>query len=315
MTELIIGIDIGGTSIKIGIIRAEEIIHKWEITTNKDNQGASILLDIWKSIETKQAQMNIDKQSIIGIGVGAPGFIDSQHGIIHQAVNIGWRNFHLVEQLEELAQLPVFLTNDANAAALGEHWIGAGNGAENMIALTLGTGVGGGVIVNGQIVNGVNGAAGEIGHMTIALEGDRCNCGRIGCLETVVSATGIVRQAMEMIKENPNSDLADYYREKNYINAKAIFDLANKGNSMCENIIKHTADVLGLAIANIAIMTNPSMVLIGGGVAKAGDDFLNLIRASFNNYALRSISSNCTLKLAKLGNDAGIFGAAYLVKV
>lgn len=314
MNELIIGIDIGGTSVKIGFIRDEEIAHKWEITTNKDNQGASILFDIWNSIEIKLEQMNIDKKLVIGIGVGAPGFIDSEQGIIHQAVNIGWKNFYLVEQLKNLAQLPVFLTNDANAAALGEHWTGAGNGAENMIAITLGTGVGSGLIVNGQIVNGVNGAAGEIGHILVDPEGARCNCGRIGCLETIVSATGIVRQATEMIKKHPNNDLANYYKENTVINAKAIFDLANKGNAMCKEIIEKTANTLGLAIANMATMTNPSIVLIGGGVAKAGDDFLKLIRTSFNNNALSSISSKCTLKLAKLGNDAGVFGAAYLVK-
>lgn len=315
MTEMIIGLDIGGTTVKLGIINGSgSIMEKWEIPTNTADEGIAIVDDIFDSITDKLETLSIDKNEIIGIGVGAPGFIDIPTGFVYEAVNIGWKNFDLGGLLKERFHLPVFINNDANVAVLGENWKGAGNQSRNLIAVTLGTGVGGGIIANGKILDGVNGTAGEIGHITVKSDGYRCNCGLHGCLETIASATGIVRQAKDKIAEYPESDLAKYYKECERLTTKDIFELAGKGDQLCEQILNRTADVLGSVIANIGLIINPSMVLIGGGVSKAGKPLLDLINEAFVRYALPRVSDVCEMKIAELGNDAGIIGAAFLVK-
>lgn len=312
---MIIGIDIGGTTVKIGMIsNIGEIIKKWEIPTNTLNAGKSIIGDIWHSIENELTVEKVDKSTILGIGVGAPGFIDADNGFIFEAVNIGWKDFDLTNQLKEKAGVPVFLENDANIAVLGENWKGAGKQARNLIAITLGTGVGSGVIVKGSILNGENGMAGELGHITIDPNGSPCNCGRTGCLETIVSATGIVRQAMETVAENPESKIAKFVQKEGFITTKDIFKLAKTGDPLSVKIIEHTADTLGLVIANIGVTVNPSSVLIGGGVSKAGDQLLTEITKAFEKYALPRVVEACQIKIAQLGNDAGIIGGAFLVK-
>jgi len=315
MTEMMIGLDIGGTTVKIGILNGSgSIIEKWEIPTNTANKGISIVDDISNSVTSKLASLKIDKKTLIGIGVGAPGFIDIPTGFVYEAINIGWKNFDLGGLLKERFHLPVFINNDANVAVLGENWKGAGNQSRNLIAVTLGTGVGGGIIANGKILDGVNGTAGEIGHITVEPGGYRCNCGLRGCLETIASATGIVRQAMDKIAEYPKSDLAEFYKEEESLTTKDVFELAGKGDHLCEQILNRTADVLGSVIANTGLIINPSMVLIGGGVSKAGKPLLDLINKAFVNYALPRVSDVCEMKIAELGNDAGIIGAAFLVK-
>lgn len=315
MEKFILGIDIGGTTVKIGIVNEDGNIHsKWEIPTNIENQGASIAKDIWSSVQVKLATLKIENESLQGIGIGAPGFIDEETGLVYKAVNIGWENFDLANQFRELADLPVYVANDANVAALGENWVGAGNQANNLIAVTLGTGVGGGIIANGAMISGENGTAGEIGHITIDPEGYECNCGNRGCLETITSATGMVRQAMALIEKHPESELTVHYNKQGSITTKDIFDLANQGDQLSEQIIHHTADVLGFAISNIAVVVNPSKILIGGGVSQAGESFISQIETQFRKYALPRVSEICEFKVAELGNDAGMIGAAYLVK-
>lgn len=315
MTEFILGIDIGGTAIKIGIINIDGSIHsKWDIPTNIENQGESIATDAWSSIVEKLDALHIEKGQLQGIGIGAPGFIDEKTGLVYKAVNIGWENFDLAHQFSELANLPVFVANDANVAALGENWVGAGNQADHLIAVTLGTGVGGGIIANGAMISGENGTAGEIGHITIDPNGYKCNCGKRGCLETITSATGMVRQAIALIEKNPESTLAEHHHKHGEITTKDIFDLAKQGDQLSEQIIDHTANVLGFAISNIATVINPSKILIGGGVSQAGESFIRKIETQFKRYALPRVSDICEFKIAELGNDAGMIGAAYLVK-
>ncbi|PAE31212.1 ROK family glucokinase [Oceanobacillus profundus] len=314
MEKLLLGIDIGGTSVKIGIINQQgEILEKWEVPTNKLNAGITIVDEIWASIERKLSILHLSISSFLGVGVGAPGFIDMDSGIVSEAVNIGWKDFPLADQLKEKSSLPVFVANDANIAVLGENWTGAGNQAKNLVALTLGTGVGGGIIVNGSILNGINGMAGELGHLTIEKDGYACNCGNNGCLETIASATGIVRQAMDKIASYPDSKPAEIYKKYQAITAKDIFDLAKDGDAIAISIVKRTADVLGQVIANLGVIINPSKVLIGGGVSKAGDLLVNEIRIAFRKYALPRVSDACEIKIAQLGNDAGIIGGASLV--
>lgn len=315
MSKLILGIDIGGTAIKIGLVTEEgEIQHKWEIPTNTEDKGAYIAKEIWDSVQEKIKELSISEDTLLGIGMGAPGFINVDEGIVYQAVNIGWKNLNLANAFKEWTDLPVYVANDANVAALGENWKGAGDQAQNLIAITVGTGVGGGFIANGSLINGENGTGGEIGHVTVDPDGHLCNCGKKGCLETITSATGIVRQAEEVIEENPESSLAKHAKEHGEITAKDIFDLAKQGDALAEKIVEHTSDVLGLAIANVANILNPKKVLIGGGVSKAGDYFIDKIDQAFQKYALPRIRKACEIKEANLGNDAGMIGAAYLVK-
>jgi len=313
MDQIIIGIDIGGTTIKIGFFNEDgDIVHKWQIPTNKEAQGAHIVNDIWNSVSTKLSEFQMDKK-IMGIGVGAPGFVDNKRGFIYEAVNIGWVDIDLAKQFAMHTKVPVFVENDANLAALGENWKGAGNKAENLIAVTLGTGVGGGIIANGSILSGVNGTAGEIGHAVGDPNGYPCNCGRVGCLDTIASGPGLVQQAMDKINANPTSNLATFHSTKGYITAKDIFDLASKDDEICKRIIERTAETLGVALANAATVINPSKILIGGGVSNAGEQLLNIVRNSFEKYSLTRVHQECEIQIAQLGNDAGIIGAAYLI--
>lgn len=315
MGRRIIGIDVGGTTVKIGIIDDDgNILDKWEIPTNTAHNGDSILSDIWSSVYSKIEMNKLKTDDISGIGIGVPGFIDEETGSVTEAVNIGWKQVELTKDLKALSRLPVFVENDANVAVLGENWKGAGEQAKDIIAVTVGTGVGGGIIANGVLLNGISGTAGEIGHITVEPNGSPCNCGRNGCLETISSATGIVRQAMEKVNEVPDSAIAQIYNEKGTMTTKDIFQLANSGDVLSESIIKKSAETLGLALANLATMINPSRILIGGGVAKAGDYFIGIINNAFQKYALSRASSVCEIKPAQLENDAGIIGAAFLVR-
>ncbi|MGY0691349.1 ROK family glucokinase [Virgibacillus sp. FSP13] len=314
MEDLIIGLDIGGTSTKAGLLNVSgEVIHKWEIPTDKKDHGSRIIEYIWESITKALKELQIDNQ-ILGIGVGAPGFVDKETGMVYEAVNIGWKNFDLGNRLKNLSNLPVFVENDANLAALGENKKGSGSNAKDLIAITLGTGVGSGIIANGEILSGMNGTAAEIGHIIADPNGYPCNCGRKGCLDTIASATGIVHQAMDYITENPDSPLALYYRMHGALDARDVFELARDGGEASEHIIDHTTDVLGFMVASAATIINPSTIIVGGGLSKAGNLLLDKITHYFRKYALPRISENCEIKLAQLGNDAGMIGAAYLVK-
>ncbi|ENH97467.1 glucose kinase [Gracilibacillus halophilus YIM-C55.5] len=312
--KVTIGVDIGGTTVKHAIIREDgEMITNWEIPTRLDHKGAQVPHDIWSSIQDQLVQQNIDKRDIIGIGVGAPGFIDPETGIVTIAVNIGWENYDLKQILQDLSGVSVFVENDANVAALGENWKGAGNQVHNMIAVTLGTGVGGGIISNHTIINGANGTGGEIGHITVEKDGASCNCGRKGCLETVASATGIVRQAKEMIDSGVKTDIVNQVNDEASITTKDIFEVAKTGDQAMNELLDHVIDVLGFALAGVAMTTNPAKIVIGGGVSKAGDQLLQPLKKKFESYCLPRTTHACEFVLAQLENDAGVYGAAYMV--
>jgi len=308
MKNKIIGIDIGGTAVKFGLLNLKgDILEKWEIATVR---GDEIIDSIYHSVLTKISSEEIQNH-VLGIGVGAPGFIDQETGV--EAVNLGWKNFELSKRLQDKFAPPVSVENDANIAALGEYWKEKENRVTDLIFITLGTGVGSGIIANGSILKGVNGTAGEIGHTIVDYNGYQCNCGRVGCLDTISSATGIVRKAMDKIRENPASMLADFYSTHGSINSIDVFSLASKGDKDCIEIINYSAKMLGIALANTSAIINPSKILIGGGLSKAGDQLLDLVKLHFKHYSLNRIVDITKIELAKLGNDAGIIGAAYLV--
>jgi glucokinase len=261
-------------------------------------------------------QLDQNKSKLIGIGVGAPGPVNFTNGSIEVAVNLGWKNFHLKDLLEMETSLPVIVDNDANMAAIGEMWKGAGEGAKNLICVTLGTGVGGGIIANGEIVHGVNGAGGEIGHITSVVEnGALCNCGKNGCLETIASATGIVRLTMEKLhNHNVSSKLRDYDNEDQTMSSKLVLEAAKEGDELATRIIDHITYYLGLALANLANGLNPEKIVIGGGVSKAGEVLLFPLKEQFTRFAFPRVAQGVDLSIAKLGNDAGIIGGAWLAK-
>ncbi|WP_264803223.1 ROK family glucokinase [Cytobacillus sp. NCCP-133] len=313
----LIGVDLGGTTTKLAFINYYgEILYKWEIPTDNTEEGKNITTNIAKAIDRKLEELDLTKDKIIGIGMGAPGPVNLATGVVYNTVNLGWKdNYPLKDLLEVETSLPVIINNDANCAALGEMWKGAGNGAKDLVCVTLGTGVGGGVIANGDIVQGTSGAAGEIGHITsLASGGAPCNCGKIGCLETIASATGIVRQAFDRLQMGTTGDLAGLYNEKGHITAKDVFDTARAGDETSLLVISETALHLGVALANIANTLNPEKIVLGGGVSKAGDILLKPVVENFGKFAFSRVKESTVIDIATLGNDAGVIGAAWLAK-
>lgn len=311
----LVGVDVGGTSIKMAVInRNGNILHKWSIPTNKNDGGKYIIKDIVRSLEETLKQHGLKREDLAGIGVGVPGPVNYEEGTISRSVNIGWpEHFPVRKDLERESGLPVFVENDANCAALGEMWKGSGKGARDLIFVTLGTGVGGGVIAGGKLVRGVNGAAGEIGHITSVPEGGHpCNCGKNGCLETIASARGIVRLAGEKRKIFAEKGKRTLLPE--LFTAKDVFDCARSGDSLCLEVTEEMSFHLGLALANLGNALNPEKIIIGGGVSKAGEFLLTKVQTYFEKYAFSPVRLSTRLALASLGNDAGVIGAARLVK-
>ena len=310
MGRYVFGVDLGGTTVKLGLFRADgEVLDKWEIPTRTENNGEKILPDIAESILEKAAQKNLDKADIIGVGIGVPGPVDG-NGVVYKAVNLGWGVFNISETLSQLCGLPAYAGNDANVAALGEVWQGGGKGYKNIIMITLGTGVGGGVILGGKILTGSKGAAGEIGHITVNYdEEDTCGCGKRGCLEQFASATGIVKEAKRLLI---TSDKPSKLRDLQYLSAKAIFDCAKEGDELANDLVEQLGKYLGLAASHIAAVVDPDAFVIGGGVSKAGEMLTTLIKKYYEQNVMFALQ-NKEFRLAELGNDAGIYGCAKMV--
>ena len=310
MSKYAFGVDIGGTTVKIGLFDRDGcVLDKWEIPTVKDNNGAAILPDVAESIIAKMKEKGITAEDIAGIGVGAPGAVDDKGTLVNGAVNLGWGVFSIPKVLSAYLDVPVKATNDANAAAFGEMWQGGGKGYDNMVAVTLGTGVGGGIIVDGKIVAGAAGAGGEIGHIHIEdNETEICGCKNKGCLEQYASATGIVRLAKRrLVKDDKPSVL----RESS-VTAKSVFDAVKAGDEVAIEIAEQFGEYLGKGLATVAAVVNPEIFVIGGGVSKAGEILLSYVEPVFQKYAF-SACRGAKFSLATLGNDAGIYGAAGLI--
>ncbi|KQL33832.1 glucokinase [Bacillus sp. FJAT-25509] len=316
MAKMIVGVDLGGTSIKLALLTNNgEFIDKWEVPTDKSDSGKHIPKTITIAIEEKLKQMDKTKEDIAGIGIGAPGSVRLEDGLIFAAVNLGWVNFPLKEILEKESGIPVIVDNDANIAAVGEMWKGAGNGAKDVVMVTLGTGVGGGVIVNGDVAHGISGSAGEIGHITVQLEnGVLCNCGKTGCLETISSATGIARIANEKLQNTTKETVLKEMSNDSPITAKDVFEAYSNGDEVAEEIVNHVMKYLALVLAGVGNTLNPENIIIGGGVSNAGELLLRPLKKYFDEFAFTTVRDSTKLSIAKLGNDAGAIGAAYLVK-
>lgn len=304
------GIDIGGTTVKMGLFRqCGELLRKWEIPTRTQNHGQAILTDIRDSVQAVMKEEGLAAEQVAGIGMGVPGPV-TQDGTVLGCVNLGWGQFQVEQALQELTGLPVCAGNDANVAALGEQWKGAGSDYKNLVMVTLGTGVGGGIIIDGRIVAGPKGAAGEIGHMPMFTDEARaCSCGNTGCLEQSASATGLVSHARRMLEQQ---DTPSKLRDIPQFTAKDVCDCAGQGDAVALAALDLATRTLGTAMAYIGCVLNPEAFLIGGGMSRAGELIFSRVKKVYDELVFPGCKGTPILP-AKLGNDAGIYGAARMV--
>ena len=310
MKEYGFGVDLGGTTCKIGLFRTDgELIEKWEIPTDTAEEGARILPDIAASIDEKLREKGISKDDVQGVGIGVPGAVRPD-GVVNRCVNLGWGVRPLEKEFGELSGLKVKAANDANIAALGEAWMGGGRDASSVVMITLGTGIGGGIIIDGQILTGFNGAAGEIGHVVLDPDETRkCNCGNFGCAELYGSATGIAYLASQALL---SSDKPSALREIADPTAKDVFDALKAGDELAGDIVDEVCGYLGRLCAIITNIVNPEIILIGGGVSKAGNILIERLQPAFSKTVFHA-SAETKMALAELGNDAGIYGGVRLI--
>ena len=309
MEKYVFGIDIGGTTVKCGLFTVKgELLEKWEIPTRTENNGAAILPDVADTVLKKIQEKGLAKEEIAGIGIGVPGPVNEQ-GDVPGAVNLHWGYVNLAGDMEKMTGLRVKAGNDANVAALGEMWKGGGAGCQSIVMVTLGTGVGGGIINNGKIVTGAHGAGGEIGHIHVTDDVEcNCNCGNHGCLEQVTSATGITYLANRRLKKDDRPSML----RGGEVNAKTVFDAVKAGDELAKEVAEEFGKYLGTALASVACVADPEVFVIGGGVSKAGQIILDYIKKYYAQYAFMTCKQ-AGFALAKLGNDAGIYGAAKML--
>ena len=306
------GVDIGGTTVKIGLFSTTgSMLEKWEIPTRTENHGDLILPDVAESIRAKLAEKEISADQVEGLGLGVPGPVGSDF-TVYKCINLGWGVFNLKERMNQLLpEIPnVAAGNDANVATLGELWMGGGKGYDSAVMFTLGTGVGGGVVINGKIVAGANGGAGEVGHITVEPnETVPCNCGKRGCLEQYSSANGIVRMGKVMLEQ---CDTPSKLREIENFNAKHICDLAREGEPMAASIVERCGEYLGRAMSYVSCTTDPDVYIVGGGMSRAGTIITNTALKYYRKYAFH-VSTGTPMVIAELGNDAGMYGCVKMI--
>lgn len=313
MTKYIYGIDIGGTTVKMGLFDEKgDMLEKWEIVTRKENNGENILPDIVKSIKEKNTEKSIETDDILGIGMGVPGPI-TEDGRVLKCANLGWGIFSVADEISKLTGVEkVKVGNDANVAALGEQWRGGGRGFDNIVMVTLGTGVGGGIIMDGKILTGENGAAGEIGHITVnPKETLTCGCGCKGCLEQYSSATGVIRMAKERLEASDKpSELRKFDADE--IGGKEVFDAYKAGDELAAEAVNEFAIYLGMGLGNVASVVDTQAFVIGGGLSKNGPVVIDIVKEQYKKNVMFALK-NTEFRLAELGNDAGMYGAVRMV--
>ena len=300
------GIDLGGTTVKIAYFDQEgTMLDKWEIPTVTAGGGVQILPDIAQSVQGYLDTKGIPRKQILGLGIGVPGPVSGK-GVVNRCVNLGWGVFNIADSLSELTGFPVKAGNDANVAALGEFWKGGGQGCENMVFVTLGTGVGGGIVVDGRLLHGSHGSGAEIGHMVLrSQEPERCSCGKHGCVEQYCSATGIVRLAKRHLA---SSEMPSTLRSLDTFAAKDVFDAGKAGDALALEVLDEYYRLMGEFLGSLCSVVDPEMVVLGGGVSKAGTMLLDGVEPWFHKYVFHA-ASDVKFSLASLGNDAGAYGA------
>lgn len=307
--------DLGGTALKAGIVHSSGVIQKKKVVLTRVKSGFEGILEQFKCLEKELInETGVSKENIIGLAVGVPGFVNSK-GLVVKAPNLGWKNIDIIELLQENFDYPVCVCNDANAATLGEAWLGAGREQKNLLCLTIGTGIGAGVIINQRLCTGEVGFAGEIGHFIVKAKGGRlCACGKRGCLETESSGSAMVYYAQKALKEGQRTSMREILRMPRKINSSDVVQATINGDIVASEIIENAANFLGQALANIYLVFEPQRVIIGGGVARAGNVLLDPIIKWFNYHSLPYINGEELILPAKLGNDAGMIGLAKYMK-
>ncbi|MDH6365285.1 glucokinase [Enterococcus sp. PF1-24] len=315
MDKKVLGIDLGGTTTKFAILNLDgEIQQKWSIETDILDEGSRIVPNIVASINHRLNLYQMTAEDFIGIGMGTPGSVDRQAGTVIGAYNLNWKTLQPVQAaIEAGTGIPFAMDNDANVAALGERWQGAGDNQPDVVFITLGTGVGGGIIMEGRLLHGAAGCAGEIGHITVDPEGFQCTCGKRGCLETVSSATGVVRVARQLAEEYAgDSKLKAMLDDGQAITSKDVFDFAKEEDDFAIMVVDKVCFYLGLACGNLGNTLNPASIVIGGGVSAAGEFLRSRVETYFQEFTFPQVTESTQIKLAELGNDAGVIGAASL---
>lgn len=298
------GVDIGGTTCKLGVFKEDgTLLEKWEIPTNKNNGGDIILKEVAAEIENKIKEYGLKKEAILGLGVGVPGPVN-RDGEVNGCVNLGWQKRNVKAELHDRLKMIVRVGNDANVAALGELYYGCGKGRDSLVMVTLGTGVGGGIVIDKKMICGATGAAGEIGHLTVnEQETEQCGCGKKGCLEQYVSATGIQKMAKKMLTGSNKTTIL----KVETVDAKRVLEAAIAGDEVAEMLVKEVAAILGKALGNIAVVVNPQLFVLGGGVSNAGSYLSKRVEEELRKNVFHACKETPVV-IAELGNDAGIYG-------
>lgn len=312
---MILAADIGGTTCKLGIFdNSLKRIKKWEIPTDTSREGSGILKTVHLSFAHKLDDMGLDYNDCKGVGIGVPGPVNFRTGTVNGAVNLNWpAHKNIKDEFESLSGITAVVDNDANLATLGEQAFGAGQGREDVVMLTLGTGVGGGIIAGHHLIHGAQGSAGEIGHMKVAVgEGFKCNCGGTGCLETVASTLGLKNLASKYHSDFEGSPLGPHI-EAGTLKAVTVFENAKEGDALSLLLVDKMSYYLGLGISNLAALTNPSRIIMGGGLSRAGEFLIGRVRTYFERCAFPPAAEGIEIVQAELGNEAGIYGAAKIV--
>lgn len=309
MKKYVFGVDVGGTTIKMGFFTVEgELLEKWEIPTRRENSSENVLPDIAGQIERKLSEKMVSREEVAGVGFGVPGPVTSE-GIIKMNANLGWKDKNVAYELGQLTGLKCMGGNDVKTAGLGEMWKGSAAAYKDVVFLTLGTGVGAAIFVDGKLILGSMGAAGEIGHIKVEpLETISCGCGGVGCAEQYASATGLKKMALKALEESKTESIL----RGQEVDAKAVFDAYKKGDELAVQIVEKFGHYLGYSLAATAAVIDPEAFIIGGGVSKAGKPLLDVVQKYYKQY----VWPGCREKefiLAELGNDAGIYGAASYV--
>jgi len=308
-----VGIDFGGTGIKVGIIdESGKILIKDSFVTDPKKSGDEIVKHIAECTQKVMDDSKLPQENILGVGIGSPGLLNPETGQLKIVTNVPNLNeVYMAKGISDFLKKPAFLDNDVNAMSLGEFYYGSGKGKQNVIALTVGTGVGGGIILNGQLYRGSTFTAGEIGHMSIARDGKHCGCGNYGCLERYVGKEGIIER-FEMYKSKGIETSIDKYLEEGKVTPKAIAMAAKDGDKISIEVLKESGEILGHAIASLVNILNPEMVIIGGGISNAGDLLMEPVRLGMLKHAYTIPAAAVKIVRAQLGNDAGLVGAASL---
>ncbi len=318
--DWIIGVDVGGTTCAVGAVPMDggEPVALRVRSTNVDEGGEAVVERVAAMVRETLDELEETagtSAGVAGMGIGSPGPLDRDRGVVVETPNLGWRNFPLRDLLSDAVELRATLDNDANCATYGEWWVGAGRDVPSVVGLTLGTGIGGGVVLNGEILHGASDVAGEIGHMTVRFDGRKCKCGNIGCLEAYASGPNIAARAVEGIEDGRSSTLVDLVDgELDGITAATVYDAIVRGDEFAREVMTETARILGAGVANILNVLNPNVVVIAGGVTRAGDHLFEPLRAEVGRRAFRSAVEACRIVPARLPETAGVIGAAGVFK-